>query len=193
MGKLFDSEPSVESKHSLLISSLLTQTQCISDLWNLDDTSTDKSVSVLGLVWHTDSDMLSCKVEITNISEKPATRKEGVLENILQGKWWEGPTWLLENEENWPKSEDEPDEDLVNSEKRKTIGTTLTKTDENANWYYKKNCLSVSELKNAEIALIHLVQNINDDKLRQLRPVIDFNGLIRAKTNISNRDDTNGF
>ncbi|GFX97344.1 DUF1758 domain-containing protein [Trichonephila clavipes] len=35
MGKLFGSEPSVESKHSLL-SSLLTQTQCISDLWNLD-------------------------------------------------------------------------------------------------------------------------------------------------------------
>ncbi|GFU45594.1 DUF1758 domain-containing protein [Trichonephila clavipes] len=36
MGKLFGSEPSVESKHSLLISSLLTRTQCISDLWNLD-------------------------------------------------------------------------------------------------------------------------------------------------------------
>ncbi|GFX98674.1 integrase catalytic domain-containing protein [Trichonephila clavipes] len=56
-------------------------------------------------------------------------------EHLLQGKWWEGPTWLLENEENLPKSEDEPDEDLVNSEKRKTIATTLTKTDENVNWY----------------------------------------------------------
>ncbi|GFW38570.1 DUF1758 domain-containing protein [Trichonephila clavipes] len=36
MGKLFGSESSVESKHSLLISLLLTQTQCISDLLNLD-------------------------------------------------------------------------------------------------------------------------------------------------------------
>ncbi|GFY38865.1 integrase catalytic domain-containing protein [Trichonephila inaurata madagascariensis] len=56
-------------------------------------------------------------------------------EHLIQGKWWEGPTWLLENEENWPKSEDEPDEDLVNSEKSKTI-VTLTKTDENVNWYW---------------------------------------------------------
>ncbi|GFY48125.1 integrase catalytic domain-containing protein [Trichonephila inaurata madagascariensis] len=47
-------------------------------------------------------------------------------------------TWLLENEENWPKSDGEPDEDLVNSERRKTIVTTLTKTDENVNWYSKK-------------------------------------------------------
>ncbi|GFW64997.1 integrase catalytic domain-containing protein [Trichonephila clavipes] len=56
-------------------------------------------------------------------------------EHLLQGKWWKGPIWLLANEENWPKSEDEPDEDLVNSEKRKNILTTLTKTDENVNWY----------------------------------------------------------
>ncbi|GFW34733.1 integrase catalytic domain-containing protein [Trichonephila clavipes] len=56
-------------------------------------------------------------------------------EHLLQGKWWEEPTGLLENEENIPKYEDEPDEDLVNSEKRKIIVTTLTKTDENVNWY----------------------------------------------------------
>ncbi|GBL86680.1 hypothetical protein AVEN_194910-1 [Araneus ventricosus] len=36
LGKLFGSEPSVESKHSLMISSLLTQTRCISYLWSLD-------------------------------------------------------------------------------------------------------------------------------------------------------------
>ncbi|GFW22677.1 integrase catalytic domain-containing protein [Trichonephila clavipes] len=143
-------------------------------------------------------------------------------EYLLQGKWWEGPTWFLESEENWPKSED-----LVNSEKRETIVTTLTKTDENVDWYCKyfssirkivgmlawifrfynkirkiafdsSEILSVSELKNAEIALVHLVQkesfkNIKDDKLKQLRPIIDCNGLIRAKTNVSNRDDNNDF
>ncbi|GBM66951.1 hypothetical protein AVEN_57852-1 [Araneus ventricosus] len=36
LGRLFGSEPSVESKHFLIISSLLTQSQCISDLWYLD-------------------------------------------------------------------------------------------------------------------------------------------------------------
>ncbi|GFY42811.1 integrase catalytic domain-containing protein [Trichonephila inaurata madagascariensis] len=41
----------------------------------IQDTSTHKSVPVVGLVWHTDSDMLSCKVKITNISEKPITRR----------------------------------------------------------------------------------------------------------------------
>ncbi|GFW41337.1 integrase catalytic domain-containing protein [Trichonephila clavipes] len=41
----------------------------------IQDTSTDKTVSVLGLVWHTDSDMLPCKLEITNISEKPITKR----------------------------------------------------------------------------------------------------------------------
>ncbi|GFX41626.1 DUF1758 domain-containing protein [Trichonephila clavipes] len=41
----------------------------------IQDASTDKSVSVLGLVWHADSDMLSCKIEITNISEKPITKR----------------------------------------------------------------------------------------------------------------------
>ncbi|GBO33783.1 hypothetical protein AVEN_31648-1 [Araneus ventricosus] len=148
-------------------------------------------------------------------------------EQLLQGKWWEGPSWLSENEESWPKSEDDPDEDLVSSEKRKTIVTTLTKSDENADWYYKyfssvrkivhmlawifrfynklrkiasdsSKTLSVSELEKAEISLMLLIQkesfkDVNDDKLKKLRPIIDCNGVIRAKTNISNRDDTNDF
>ncbi|GBN57736.1 hypothetical protein AVEN_255023-1 [Araneus ventricosus] len=146
-------------------------------------------------------------------------------EQLLQGKWWEGPSWFSENEESWPKSEDDPDEDLVSSEKRKTIVTTFTKSDENVDWYYKYfssvrkivhmpawifrfyNKLrkiasdfskTLSVLEKAEIALMLLIQkesfkDVNDDKLKKLRPIIGCNGLIRAKTNISNRDDTNDF
>ncbi|GBN07379.1 hypothetical protein AVEN_182110-1 [Araneus ventricosus] len=39
------------------------------------DTSTDENVSVLGLVWHTDTDTLSCKVEQTVTLEKPFTKR----------------------------------------------------------------------------------------------------------------------
>ncbi|GBL91910.1 hypothetical protein AVEN_172814-1 [Araneus ventricosus] len=58
--------------------------------------------------------------------------------------------------------------------------------------------LSVSEVEKAEIALMLLIQkesfkDENDDKLKKLRPIINCNGLIRAKTSISNRDDTNNF
>ncbi|GBL93709.1 hypothetical protein AVEN_166754-1 [Araneus ventricosus] len=34
----------------------------------------DKNVSVLGLIWHTDTDALSCKVEQTVTLEKPITK-----------------------------------------------------------------------------------------------------------------------
>ncbi|GBN29804.1 hypothetical protein AVEN_168852-1 [Araneus ventricosus] len=39
------------------------------------DASTDENVSVLGLVWHSDTDTLSCKVEQTVTLEKPITKK----------------------------------------------------------------------------------------------------------------------
>ncbi|XP_035232026.1 uncharacterized protein LOC118203844 [Stegodyphus dumicola] len=40
-------------------------------------------------------------------------------DQLIERKWWEGPDWLREDEANWPKSNDEPDEDLVNSEIRR--------------------------------------------------------------------------
>ncbi|GBM98591.1 hypothetical protein AVEN_215101-1 [Araneus ventricosus] len=39
------------------------------------DTSTDENVSVLGLVWHMDTDTLSCKIEQTVTLEKPITKR----------------------------------------------------------------------------------------------------------------------
>ncbi|GBM54905.1 Retrovirus-related Pol polyprotein from transposon TNT 1-94 [Araneus ventricosus] len=148
-------------------------------------------------------------------------------EQLLQEKWWGEPSWLSENEESWPKSEDDPDEDLVSSEKRKTIVNNLTKSYENVDWYYKyvssvrkivrmlawifrfynklrksasdsSKTLSVSELEKAEISLMLLIQkesfkDVNDDKIKKLIPIIDYNDLIRSKTNFSNRDNTNDF
>lgn len=149
------------------------------------------------------------------------------VEQLLKQRWWEGPAWLRDTEENWPKSEDSPDEDLVNSEMRKTIVITLSKNCDNVNWYYKyfssitkiirmlawifrfynklrktsidcSKILSVTELEKAEVALMLLIQkesflNVNDDKLKKFRPVVDCNGLIRATTNVAYRDDANDF
>ncbi|GBM54311.1 hypothetical protein AVEN_234132-1 [Araneus ventricosus] len=108
-------------------------------------------------------------------------------EHLLQGQWREGPSWLRENDESWPKSEDDPVEDCFRLEMRKTIITTLTKSDENVDSCYKyfpsvskierllawifrfhnkirriasdfSKALSVSELVKAEIALMLLIQ-----------------------------------
>lgn len=148
-------------------------------------------------------------------------------EQFLERRWWEGPDWLYQSEENWPKSDETPDENLVNTEKRKTVITNLSKSVADSDWYYKhfssykkivrmiawilrfcyntrnvKNksteCLSVNEIEKAEIALILLIQKesfegVKDERLSKLRPFVDNNGLIRVKTNIACRDDTNDF
>jgi len=42
-------------------------------------------------------------------------------QQLVESKWWEGPSWLLEDLKNWPMNEEEiVDEELVNSEKKKS-------------------------------------------------------------------------
>ncbi|XP_035227368.1 uncharacterized protein LOC118199581 [Stegodyphus dumicola] len=58
--------------------------------------------------------------------------------------------------------------------------------------------VSVDELENAEKALCRLVQKesftgINDPAIRALRPILDQNGILRAKTNVLQRQDNENF
>ncbi|XP_035211824.1 uncharacterized protein LOC118185963 [Stegodyphus dumicola] len=58
--------------------------------------------------------------------------------------------------------------------------------------------VSVDELENAEKALCRLVQKesftgINDPAIRALRPIVDRNGILRAKTNVLQRQDNENF
>ncbi|CAB0002444.1 unnamed protein product, partial [Nesidiocoris tenuis] len=51
---------------------------------------------------------------------------------LLESKWWEGPKWLLLQEQDWPLSEVEVPTDDVESERRKTALMTVTKGEPNA-------------------------------------------------------------
>ncbi|GBM73945.1 hypothetical protein AVEN_29608-1 [Araneus ventricosus] len=82
LGKRFGSEPSVESKHSLVISSLLTQTQCISDLWSLE---------VLGI---TDF----CALQTAKELEEEATKYfNETLRVNAEGRYEVALPWVVDN------------------------------------------------------------------------------------------------
>nr|XP_042913091.1 uncharacterized protein LOC122273094 [Parasteatoda tepidariorum] len=55
---------------------------------------------------------------------------------LLQSEWWNGPDFLKEPEERWPKSEILPNIDTINAEKRKTI-VTATNVKESEKFYNK--------------------------------------------------------
>lgn len=44
---------------------------------------------------------------------------------LLQSRWWEGPEWLKDSEDHWPKSELNCDEEVVSAEKRVTISSYI--------------------------------------------------------------------
>jgi hypothetical protein len=104
---------------------------------------------------------------------------------LLKSRWWEGPSWLQDKEEDWPSITSSEDEDLIVSERRKTKVMMLTATSSHA-WYvsrfstYMKNIrvmawirrfvgrtrkqsdqvgqLTVEEIKFAEFHIMKLIQ-----------------------------------
>ncbi|KAJ8974193.1 hypothetical protein NQ317_007577 [Molorchus minor] len=72
--------------------------------------------------------LLSKDVEISNLWKL----------DILESKWWEGPAWLKEPKDDWPRTNLEFNELEINEEKIKCIGTSLACTELlDTNWYYK--------------------------------------------------------
>ncbi|GFY67405.1 uncharacterized protein TNIN_390161 [Trichonephila inaurata madagascariensis] len=41
------------------------------------------------------------------------------VKTLKKVRWWEGPSWLENSTEDWPKSELFPDMEVINSEKKK--------------------------------------------------------------------------
>lgn len=58
-------------------------------------------------------------------------------EQLIRLKWWEGPSWLYQNENQWPKSENVPDEEAINAEKRKTVLVNNARKTEYFDWHFK--------------------------------------------------------
>lgn len=57
---------------------------------------------------------------------------------LLASKWWEGPTWLKNSDNEWPNNSILCDEEEIAVEKRKTIVSSMlhNQTSEN-DWYYR--------------------------------------------------------
>jgi hypothetical protein len=106
---------------------------------------------------------------------------------LLQSKWWEGPSWLKKREEDWPVETATEDEDVIISERKKKSSVVLISTATTEAWYvsryssyqknlrlmawvrrfvskakrqsYQKGELTVDEIRAAEQKIFKLVQS----------------------------------
>jgi len=58
------------------------------------------------------------------------------VQQLLQTRWWEGPAWLKLPAEDWPSGEPQPDEEILEQERRKCIVSSLLCKEGQTVWYY---------------------------------------------------------
>lgn len=146
---------------------------------------------------------------------------------LYESKWWEGPSWLYEDEKNWPKSEPPCSDEEIFKERRKTVVALVNahidsidewhlnyfskyiKTIRMIGWIFRfchnarhptskqEGGITAKELNDAETFVLKTLQQSNlpldDPRLKPLNIFVDDLGLIRLKTPIINRDDTEWF
>ncbi|XP_055928014.1 uncharacterized protein LOC129959216 [Argiope bruennichi] len=98
---------------------------------------------------------------------------------LSETEWWHGRPWLYYPSDKWPRSEFSVNEEEVMKEKRKEIVSSM-------------------EISAAEYAVIRIIQkesfvNEEDEKLETLRAFKDGNDIIRLKTKILYRPDSEDF
>ena len=60
---------------------------------------------------------------------------------LLESKWWEGPSWLKSDSQQWPVIEPEADEEVLNQERKKSSSATMVNAETEEQWYSPKRCL----------------------------------------------------
>ncbi|BES96686.1 Retrotransposon protein [Nesidiocoris tenuis] len=142
---------------------------------------------------------------------------------LLLSKWWEGPAWLKLTPSKWPTSIPTENEEEITRECRKSVVTAVNTVEGNIcstliekfssykkivsilgwifHWKNKERrpgLLSPSEIDRGEKSLLRFLQSeslngIHDKKLKRLKPILDNDGILRVKTKIMNRDDSEFF
>jgi len=139
----------------------------------------------------------------------------------MKTEWWNGPSWLRDSEDQWPKECGVINELEVESEKRKSILTSTACTvggnkGIEDHWYIRSNnysrnvrilayifrwrrrckvggILSVDEIVNAERALWKIVQSEIDWTHVQVPLTVNEHGLKCVKLRITEREDDATF
>ena len=136
-------------------------------------------------------------------------------ERLMKSKWWEGPEWLKQCPEDWPRIEEDPDTEVINSEKRKTIVSALNVEDEAVDYFHRissykklirvtawvfrftKNSklkseerkltdLDLDDLKQAEKFVLRKIQEKElKENIKNMQTFRGSDGLLRVKSRIS--------
>jgi hypothetical protein len=88
--------------------------------------------------------------------------------SLLRSRWWEGPSWLLEDEE-WPAGDGSPDEEIVSAERKKTKNQSHSAVLES--WFHHSNYeLKSSFLKEVRIMslVLRFLKNCRIEKEKSL-------------------------
>jgi hypothetical protein len=71
---------------------------------------------------------------VINPADLPSTGC--TVHQLIQSRWWEGPDWLKLPAKDWPSRERQPDEEIVEQERRKGIVSSLLCKQDQTDWYY---------------------------------------------------------
>jgi hypothetical protein len=85
---------------------------------------------------------------------------------LLKSKWWEGPSWLKSNRQDWPSMEPDGNEDDIVSERKKSATSTMIVSEGPSPWYYRRFS---SHLKNVRVIawilrFLHKIRKMTSDK-----------------------------
>ncbi|XP_045482841.1 uncharacterized protein LOC123686673 [Harmonia axyridis] len=57
---------------------------------------------------------------------------------LVESRWWEGPEWLKKSPEQWPSQNYSVEEDVINTEKRKCVTSSMLSSNQCFSWFYER-------------------------------------------------------